>query len=738
MVFLTLQLLLTCFAAPGAPQGALVGGSPPEQPGPALGYRFRLPPGEQLLSYAWDRGPEIPYLVPDADVQLEYGEEGASWKTLLYLPMNSWIEPWLSGSQVSDFQNIGRTAGYIGEALALADDTSARLQLRSFPADSLGWTVSCWIRPEPQALGRTLFLFTRALRIHLLPDGRMGAQLLDPTSPSLASPSPVRLGVWNHFAASYDAAQLGQLRIVLNGEPANLTLPFGAPRRDPTELVLGDVAMSAHGFRGVLDDLRIEARPASCAQMIEDGVRRPAAGPHSLLLHTTSDTHSVELWADPATDPVIDTDAEFARGFLEGAVVESNSLRWAAGRWRRLETADAPAARTTHPTVSLGDREVFLFGGETRDSHLWPHVNTNDTWILDTGRRTWTRVSGSPEPPPRCHVPAAYSPDHDLVLLVGGWRNDYAPGHILGDTWAFRVAERRWEQRAPMISATSDHVLVYHPVAQRFLLLRGRQALLYDPVLDRWTLLPQVQVVDESGRPSAYTVKASVASGFYPPTGQVVLYGGASCSGSSCTYSGETALYDLGTNTITVLAPPLSPTPRARSGFAYDSRRARFVLFGGTLDQRSRRFNDLWTFDPQTRRWTEHQASATPSVRGGYYGMAYDELSDRFVLACGRESYDRVLDETWMLELDEALHGGALYVFDRAALSPAWRWFANVQTPGNSGATFYFRSSGSGVRWGPWHRSPAGLGHARFVEVAVLLQRGSNGEVPSVQALGFR
>ena len=450
---------------------------------------------------------------------------------------------------------------------------------------------------------------------------------------------------------------------------------------------------------------------------------------------------AIDLWVAPSTDPVIDTADEFARGNVEGACVENGRLRWAPGRWDRLETAHAPAARTTHPTVHLGDHQVFVFGGETRDTHFWTWENTADTWILDTQERTWTQVSSPLAPSPRCHTPAAYSPDHDLVLLIGGFENDVHPVQTFGDTWVFHVGERRWEERhpaGPAVGQTSDHVLVYLPGKRRFLLLRGKYALTYDPEVDRWEKLGEVRAVTESGAPSDYRVLGSTIGALDAARGKVVLFGGERWTNGVQSFVDTTAIHDPATNTTTVLDPRPGPTARVRSGFAYDSRRGRFVLFGGVREQYTPRDGDLWTFDASTRRWSSLSSSNPPSARGGFYGMAYDPDEDRFFLACGRHSGERFLDETWSLALDERADGYALYVFDRAGFPPGSAWFADVVAGGTASVSFRFRTSADRIEWSAWTGTPAQLGSARFVQVALILRPGQSGEVPVVRALGFR
>ena len=193
----------------------------------------------------------------------------------------------------------------------------------------------------------------------------------------------------------------------------------------------------------------------------------------------------------------------------------------------------------------------------------------------------------------------------------------------------------------------------------------------------------------------------------------------------------------LSSNGYTVLAPGAAPSPRVRGAVGYDSRRQRFVLFGGVQDQYSQRHDDLWSFDPRTRHWSELGCSGRPTPRGGYYGLAYDEGRDRFVLFGGRESYERWNDETLALELDDQRPGTALYTFDRLQDWARSRWFADVVTPGSAAIVFRFRVSDSGSDWSAWSSTPS-FARERFVQVEATLSPGAPGEVPVIQRMGLR
>ena len=177
----------------------------------------------------------------------------------------------------------------------------------------------------------------------------------------------------------------------------------------------------------------------------------------------------------------------------------------------------------------------------------------------------------------------------------------------------------------------------------------------------------------------------------------------------------------------------VAPGPRVRGAVAYDTKRDRSVLFGGITGGLDDRANDLWTFDSRTKRWTEHRASNAPGPRGGYFGMAYDEERDVFVVPFGRQDRDVFLDEVWRLSFDDEAWGSATWRFDRAGwpdgLVPAVAWGEPVPgTEEADGSTveeleprLLLRGSEDGVTFGAWGEA---VGDERFVDVRVELPPG--------------
>jgi hypothetical protein len=703
---------------------------------PGFGCEVRLAPGEQLRAYAWDDRWPVPSVVRDPLVRIDHGERGLRPDARLYLPGHSPLEAVACDARVVEELGLARVDGRFGHALGFTPASLLHMALLR-PGDDAGWTLSFWLRPGAASAGRTLIRMPGALEVGLDPYGRVRAALL-PSGEQLTHPVALPFDRWSHVSIAYDPTFLEQLRVFAGSTSARLVLAPHPPLRIATELLVGDLARDGTGFTGALDELALERLPASTEDSLRAVQVAPAPGVHALELETTFGLRTVELAAGATRDLVLDGPEDFARGELVRTVVEDGVLRWAPAHWVELAPASAPPPRTTHPLVGLGDRRLFTFGGETRDSHWGPMRNTDDTWIFDGAGDRWTRVTG-PAPSPRCHVPAAHSPDHDLVLLVGGIRFDVQPWQPDGETWVFHTDTLRWEQRFPageVLGNTSDHVLVYLPGLQRFLLMRSWGNSLYDPVANVWERLPVADAVTAAGQPTSY-FPASTSAVLDESSGLVVLFGG-SYGPDPAVFSDTTALFDVEANRFTVLDPPVRPSARVRGALGYDPGRGLVVLFGGVQGQYSQRHDDLWVFDPRTRLWRELECSNRPPVCGGYFGFGHDDVADRFVLFSGRSTPDRWLSRTWTLDFDEARSGTALYTFDRLGQSGRDGWFADVTTPGDSRVELVVRTSDSGTAWSEWLPASASLPRTRFVQVTAILSPGSSGEVPSILRMGWR
>ncbi len=732
--------LLAGLAATAGGGGAASRG---EAPAPQrLGLRLAPSAADPLRSYAWDGGPEVPLHRAPPELEIEYGELGRTADTLLYLPFDEGVAGALFLPELGvpvEHARCTWTRGRFGTALELAAPGS-RAVLRPgavLPDDA--WTVQLWVRPE-RGWGRILELpgrlylgTTRNRRLRVEVSGRLAGDLV--------SLRALERGGWNSIGLALSAAPLPQLRLVLNGVPQGATLSPGAAGAEPGELLLGGAPAAEGAFRGALDELRIRGHAASSAELAEQGAPSPTDGLHALELRRASGVERLELWSGVPHAALVEGEG-LAAGDLEHAALRDGRLRWVPGQWTRLRPERPPPARTTHPTVYVGARRVLVFGGETRDTDLPPMVNTDDTWLFHTDTASWERVATDIAPSPRCHQAAAYSPDHGLLLLIGGFRNDGGKYEIARDAWIYDVARREWRPIHPRGypgHPSGNNALVYSSELRAFLQINARGVACWLPDQDQWIHLPGPRVVDARGAELAdFDWPESPTCGLVPGTGELLLFGGTQVGASGTEFFDHTYLYDLRANTLTLLDCPEAPSPRVRPGFAWDSRRGYFVLFGGVQEEDSERQGDLWRFLPQARAWQRLDSADPPSRRGGYYGMAYDPEADAFFLLCGRHDLVTFLNESWQLHLDERAVGRATYVFARAALPEHARWTLRADEPGDARVEVRFRCGSEGV-WSAWRSShdEARAEPGALVMVELALHPGTQGEVPEVLALGF-
>ncbi|HEX6885008.1 MAG TPA: kelch repeat-containing protein [Planctomycetota bacterium] len=686
----------------------------------------------RLLGHRWEGQGLVPWPFEGAPRRLGFGPLGRTPSTLLYLGFEGDLVTELARQEPRwgcDAAVPGRVAsdgGRFGGGLAVR---GARLGLETeaelAPA---ALTLELWIRPERVERGPILRI-PGLLELASEGDGRLRLELPGPRA-LLFGAAPLAAGRWSHVGVVLDPADLQQSRLVVDGRAVQGGLPQAASLAGLRTLELG-----GGGLSFALDELRLSARAANTAELV--AASAPEARPlERLELFTSAGARTLEVWTGFASETVLDDPQDWSQGELEHVVADADGLRWVPGHWRRVPALEPPLARTCHPTVFVGDGRVLVFSGEVRDSHLPPMRNVADTWLFHVREERWERLAPALAPPGRCHQQAAWSPDHDLVLMSMGWGNGPGDNIQFDDTWVFHVDEQRWEERhpeGPRLPGGSERCVVYHPGLKLFLIFIGNQVSAYDPERNLMRTR-RASVVDERGRPTDLQVPLAMTAAYDPSSDGVLLFGGQYWQ-PEISFSDVTLRYEPERNLFVLLDAPEAPAPRVRPGFALDTRRERFVLFGGVLDQFSQRMDDLWSFDPATRRWTRQEASGTPSRRGGFMHMAYEPELDRFFLLCGRHDPERFLEEAWSLHLDERAPGRARFAFDRGA-DGAGAWFHAGETPGDAQLSFRFRASRDGLAWGEWSAEPPR--GPRYCEVEATFLPGSAGERPVLHALGFR
>jgi len=281
--------------------------------------------------------------------------------------------------------------------------------------------------------------------------------------------------------------------------------------------------------------------------------------------------------------------------------------------------AAGPGARAAHAMVYDSARaRTVMFGGNSSGNLV------NDTWEWDgTG---WSQVATT-GPLARQHHSMAYDSLRARTVLFGGGGAGY-----LGDTWEWDGST--WTQVATTgPSARSDSSMTYDSLRGRTVLFGGITSGGRSGETWEWDGTTWTQVA--SNGPS---VRSGASLAYDSLRGRTVLFGGYGGGGSPA-LCGDTWEWN-GTSWSQVAST--GPSARNFTAVAYDSLRARTVLFGGSGLGGSA-LGDTWAWDGTG--WLQ-VVTPGPLSRHGH-SMAYDQVRARTVLFGGLVAFPNMLGDTW-------------------------------------------------------------------------------------------
>lgn len=262
-------------------------------------------------------------------------------------------------------------------------------------------------------------------------------------------------------------------------------------------------------------------------------------------------------------------------------------------QWRELQTTNPPDGRfNTMVTYIPRRHELFMFGGFSSRDRI------ADTWLLDLETLTWTELHPADSPSPRSDSSFSYDPEHDMVILFSGYRNDEVQAR---QTWVYSFEEENWIE-----------------------------------------LDPENPPLHQYGHYMMYV----------PETGQHLMYPGhwSVVSGTTTTshgFGGDIWEYRYPENEW--IEHPATTTPPGRywGNVAYDPDENRIVLFGGHGD---RDYDDTWSYCVETGTWVRESQQDKPPVRNSS-SMAYDPVNKVFLMFGGFVP-DGSLGDTWILDAE--------------------------------------------------------------------------------------
>ncbi len=223
----------------------------------------------------------------------------------------------------------------------------------------------------------------------------------------------------------------------------------------------------------------------------------------------------------------------------------------------------------------------------------------------------WTTIPGGPTP--RTSAGLAASPRDGGVVLMGGFST--FPSTVLDDTWILRGDA--WTQAAPanVPPARNQHSMADGSVTHGPMIFGGQSA--GGPSLaDTWEFIDGNWRLHDAPAPGVFaSTDAVLAPAGLPPQPTLVRQ----FAPTTWTLTGD-SWSSLATT---------DPAPRHRAAVAYDSRRARLVMYGGYTTEAT---GETWAFDGAS--WTLLDAASPPGARFGH-AMAYDAAADRIVMFGG-------------------------------------------------------------------------------------------------------
>jgi len=271
------------------------------------------------------------------------------------------------------------------------------------------------------------------------------------------------------------------------------------------------------------------------------------------------------------------------------------------------------SARRDIEAVPIGGARAIVFGGDQSPvdtmSASPSRQLVDDTWQIELGCGSWTRLSVIGTPGPRGGYAAALDSKRNRLLLFGGLKGAAAHPPVSSDTWALDLAAMTWSQLMPSGTA---------PKAR----MQARFA--YDADHDR-----------------------------------ALLFGGtAATSGLSAT--GLTDLEELSFAsspdgswaTLTPGGTASSPGYGWAPSAAIDPSRKLLLVFGGAKDFMTFT-NELWAFDLGANTWRKLTATGNlPSERIDPR-LAYEAGGDRLWTFGGHDlGVVGIINDTWSAKLD--------------------------------------------------------------------------------------
>ncbi len=298
------------------------------------------------------------------------------------------------------------------------------------------------------------------------------------------------------------------------------------------------------------------------------------------------------------------------------------------GSWKLVSTSGPQERYYDALAYDSARRQVVLFGGSDLANN-----RMGDTWTWDG--TVWIHRADT-GPSPRANPQMDFDTDQKRVVLFGGTGTTGSPYQENGDTWEWNGTT--WTQVASTgPPARNGGALAFDSGRHLSVLYGGGVTFVGLIFHDTWELqgnawkqrFPLAGVTPGNRGLFGLAYDSSRA--------RTVLFGGTDANFVSL---GDTWEWD-GISWKQVAST--GPSNRRHAALAYDSARHRVVEFGGADPSGPTYFDDTWEWNGVD--WT--QVATTGPSPFGAFGLAYDSARGKTVIFGGITPQSALLQETW-------------------------------------------------------------------------------------------
>ncbi|MFB3787309.1 MAG: M56 family metallopeptidase [bacterium] len=322
----------------------------------------------------------------------------------------------------------------------------------------------------------------------------------------------------------------------------------------------------------------------------------------------------------------------------------SGTIAYTSGnQWTRIETPESPVQRQGYAMVYDPERGKAVMFGGFNGNFRYM---LNETWEWDGEAWREIPIPRADRPEERFLMSMVYDTARKKIVMYGG--GDVIKWRGYDDTWEYDgITWTKRDVKGP--GSRSGYALTYDEARGQVVLFGG-----YDP-----DLKPTAELWEWDGvqwqhilAGEAPSPRILMSAAYDSRRRKTVIFGGTDGKisfGDTWEWDGVTFLKVAETG----------PEPRLWGSMTYDTQRGRVILFGGGTDlinmNPARSLGDTWEWDGI--RWME--LNHTGSVPREMINMTHDARRGKMVWFGGgsRETGDWLrFNDTWELALDDSWH----------------------------------------------------------------------------------